>query len=205
MKIAITAFLSIIVLMCSFANGKKTQIDENGYLHEIEVSSRDLTSEEIEAMENPGKEIFIDGKTMPSKRVSFFYIMPITQYNGVIIYDEKAHQIFTIPITTVIEGEKTIAVYIVLLLVAIVLMMTSNILFWRYGSNSVAFVFAAADAFVFAAAAAAAFVFAAAAVAVAVAAAVVADAAVDEVKKERKIHILFSVLFYIAAIIAMYI
>ncbi|MFH1668233.1 MAG: hypothetical protein ABH884_04420 [Candidatus Komeilibacteria bacterium] len=214
------AFLSIATLIVSLIWGDaKIQIDKKGYLHEIELSTiqRDLTVKEKEAIENPGQEILIKGQIKPAKRINFLYLIPKVQYNEAIIYNKSDNRIETIPKITIVEGEKTLLLNIVFLLLGIGLMVCSNLLirFANYAAIAIATAtataaaIAAAASLTTAAALAAALTTAtataAALTAVLTAATATATAVNGTVDNEMKKYKVLIAIFYITAILALFI
>lgn len=177
-------------------NKTRMEVNQKGEVRFVETENewRKVTEEEKLAIESPGKEIPINFKN-ETERVSFFYFLIKKQSNEAVVFRDG--KLETIEKLTEGGGEKQLVVYIIFLLLAILLMAISNFFYAKSNSNSVTMVFAAI-AFLFTA-----FSFITFAAAASLAASFVAllAAAVDDNKKYQ----LFIVIFYIAAIIALFI
>lgn len=187
--------------MVSFAlSDTKMQIDEQGFVREIEVRNkeRDLTAMEMEAVNSPGQEFLINGKVRFLNRVSFFYQVPVIEYSEVIVYKKEIHKVQTIPKTTTVEGEKTLAIYIVFILIGFGLMICSNLAMLR-NKDILAFALGVAVVLVLALG-----VLFSVAVVPTVTATVAIVVAIAAERKNTITYTVFSILFYIAIAIALF-
>lgn len=123
---------SVLFLNLSVSAEEKPMVDGNGRLHMVEKSLRDLTAEEGLALAQPGTEIPTGiQRTKPERKIclcaDFFYLVPIQRYDRVTVFEdgefsEKKRQ-------GIERGEKELATYVVLLLVAIFMVAVLNVSF----------------------------------------------------------------------------
>ncbi|MEK7653326.1 MAG: hypothetical protein AAB358_02520 [Patescibacteria group bacterium] len=187
------ARLSLLaVLMLTVSGIAKAEsmlkINKSGEVVSAEVPEewRPLTEAEIEAVNNPGQEVPI---CLPAvlERVDFWHVAPLQKYEKTVVF--KDGRIQAITKAGAIEGKPKIASYVVFCLIAVGLMLWSNLLAMTRGNSMALAVFAVVFA------AFAALVAAAAVVAFAAAAAVAAFAAAAT-NDTPKAYLVLSLVFY---------
>ncbi|MFH1667623.1 MAG: hypothetical protein ABH884_01195 [Candidatus Komeilibacteria bacterium] len=124
------SFLGIMALLSisPILGETKIKIDQNGYLHEIEVvdTLRSPTPFEVQALNNPGEKTYLPGQTS-WQRESFFYLVSIITHPGYVIFDSESNKLNTIYETSAEMGDKVFAHYIIFLFVAMLFLFLSNL------------------------------------------------------------------------------
>ena len=122
-------FLVVLVLSASAMSETKEVmlINESGEVKLIEKPQtwRLLSEEETTALNNPGVEVPIDTLIGTSKRIDFWHIAPTKKYNKVIVFENG--QIQTSHKIGIVEDKPQVAYYVILGLIAIILMLMSNL------------------------------------------------------------------------------
>ena len=201
----------ISVVLCAFFSSvafsaERIEVNDKGEIRTTHVDVdtwRPLTKEENQAIKNPGREIPIDLHRERIERADFFHYNPTNKYTRIVIYENGI--LITKSKAGEMREEERINVYVVFLLIAIIFMAISNIvtkITIRKNSEfttTAAFAIATTTTFAIAAAIAADF---AAFVALS---ALAAAGAYIVIVNEKKWYIAFSVLFYVFAVIALFI
>ena len=141
MKQLIRSVVFVLFVFSFFASALAQRLEVNKY-GEVRVAQnakwRALTPAEKKAYDNPGREIPTGDYSLMVERLDFFHIKADTQYNKVVVFADGKLQ--TKDRQVVIQGNIEFSWHVVLLLMSIVFMVISNIVF-MYNHNSASYSF----------------------------------------------------------------
>ncbi len=204
-------FLTLTALAltpCLVQAEQTPMVNEAGEIKLIEEPGkwRPLNEAEEKAFENPGREIPVNIHDKGYKKTDFWHIAPVKEYSEIIVFGDGKMQ--TISKAGAIEGQPEFAFYVLFYLAAIIFLAISNILTVVIGRA--AFNTFAALAAVLAALAAVLVPTPASVAPIALAAALAAvlaalAAASDDIERNIKLYWIYSFIFYILTVAAMFV